>query len=158
MANTVLPIVSGILFGNTNALGTTFVKGTGSAEVGESGGSVGIGGGGNVFRLNNTSAGSIGKGARGNPRSAKRRGSVADQDVWVEADTTVITINLGNQVSGTNPKGPAAGGSAAVGGQFEYIGHTNVARAYIDDGAQVSAARDLKVTANTFNYLMTVIQ
>ncbi|MFO0840974.1 MAG: VCBS repeat-containing protein [Gemmataceae bacterium] len=160
MGSTVVPIVTGILFGNPRALGTSFVKGTGTAEEGQPGNSVGIGGGINVFRLNNTSTATIGQGAKVNQRSPGPDVPLAEQDVWVEADTTVITIHLGNQIAASNaPDGGAgAAGAAAVGGQFEYVGYINKAIAHIDDGAQVKAGRDLRVTANTFNYLMTVIQ
>ncbi len=80
--------------------------------------------------------------------------------MWVEGNTTIITLNFGNQISALNvaSAGAGAGGAVGIGGQFEYIGYNNVAKAFIDDGASVSAGRDIKVTADTFNYLLTVAQ
>ena len=157
LTGTVVPVVTGVLFGNPSAVGTSFVKGTGSTE---DGGAVGISGGINVMKVNNTSTASVGKNARVNQRSPGAGASTASQDVWVEADTTVITLNFGNQLSALNLSdgGAGAGGAVGVGGQFEYVGYTNAAKAFVDDGALVTAARDLKVTANSFNYLLTVTQ
>ncbi|MFO0935895.1 MAG: VCBS repeat-containing protein [Gemmataceae bacterium] len=156
MADTVWPVISGVLFGNPSAISTTYVKGSGSTEPGAK---VGIGGGITVFRLTNNSTAAVGQGAMINQRPPGSA-STANQDVWIEADTSIITMNFGNQLSALSISsgGAGAGGAAAFGGQFDYIGYRNTAKAYVDDGAMVSAAGDLKVTSDTFNYLLTVTQ
>ncbi len=153
VTQTVVPVVKGVLLGNPSTVGTSFVKGTGGTAQG---GRLGIGGGVNVINIDNSSTAQIGKGAKVN----QRKPVLPTQDVWVEGNTTIITLNFGNQISALNvaSAGAGAGGAVGIGGQFEYIGYNNVAKAFIDDGASVSAGRDIKVTADTFNYLLTVAQ
>ena len=153
---TVVPVVKGILLGDPSAVGTSFVKGTGGTS---DGGKLGIGGGVNILNITNNSTAQIGTGAKVNQRT-KADVNLPSQDVWVDADSTIITMNFGNQASALNIKsaGAGAGGAAAFGGQFEYISYTNGTKAIIEDGAKVSAKRDIKVNADTFNYLLTVAQ
>ena len=143
-----------VVTGRLGSIGTTYAQSEG--EVEEGGGGIGIAGGVNIFTVDNTSNAYIGNGAMVNQNL---RGP--NQDVQVEADTNIETINLAGQASALGFKGAfggAAGGQGGVGGSIEVISYNNTAHAYIDDNAKVSAGRDINVNANTFNYILSLAQ
>ena len=83
------------------------------------------------------------------------------QNVEVESDTNIETINLAGQASLLNAPAlfaGAAGAQAGLGGSFEKISYNNASHAYIDSQAKVSSGGDINVNANTFNYILNVAQ
>ena len=145
--------VTTVLTGRLGSVATSYAQSGG--EVQESA-TVGISGDVDIFTVDNASTAYIGEGAQVNQHL-----SSPDQDVQVEADTNIETINIAGQAELLNALelfGGAAGGKAGIGGSFESITYNNNAHAYIDANAKVSAGRDINVNANTFNYVLSLAQ
>ena len=142
-----------LLTGRLGSIGTTYSQSEG--ELGEDG-DFGISGDVTIFTVTNAANAYIGAGALVNQHT-----SSPNQNVEVEADTNIETINLAGQASLLSVPSlfaGAAGGDVGVGGSFEDISYNNTAHAYIDNKAKVSAGGDINVNANTYNYLLNLAQ
>ena len=145
--------VTTVLTGRLGSIGTTYAQSEG--EVGK-GGTFGLSGDVNVFTVNNAANAYIAAGA-----SVNQRIHSPAQNVEVESDTNIETINLAGQASLLNAPAlfaGAAGAQAGLGGSFEKISYNNASHAYIDSQAKVSSGGDINVNANTFNYILNVAQ
>ncbi len=145
--------VTTLLTGRLGSIGTTYSQSEG--EVGEHG-DFGISGDVTTFTVTNAANAYIGAGALVNQHASSPK-----QNVEVEADTNIETINLAGQASLLSVPSlfaGAAGGDVGVGGSFEDISYNNTAHAYIDNKAKVSAGKDINVNANTYNYLLNLAQ
>jgi FG-GAP-like repeat/FG-GAP repeat len=145
--------VTTVLTGRLGSVATSYAQSGGEVEEDAT---IGIAGDVNIFSVDNSSNAYIGRGALVNQHT-----STPHQDVQVESDTNIETINLAGQAELLNALelfGGAAGGKAGIGGSFEDLTFNNAAHAYIDANARVSAGRDINVNANTFNYALNLAQ
>jgi hypothetical protein len=135
-------------------IGTTYAQSEGVAEQNAT---IGIAGAVNLFTVDNTANAYIGNGASVNQHLS----SSPTQNVQVEADTDLETIDLTGQASTLSYaelfKG-AGGSKGGVGGSFENLTYNNTAHAYIDNNAKVSAGGNINVNANTTNVVVSVAQ
>ena len=130
-------------------------------EVGK-GGELAISGDVDVFTVGNAANAYIGAGAMVNQNQKfEAKYSSPNQDVEVESDTNIETINLAGQAPALaipSLGSGAAGGEAGLGGSFQFITYNNSDHAYIDNQARVSAGGNINVNANTYNWLLNVAQ
>ena len=115
--------------------------------------SVGVGGSVNILNISNTAYAYIGQLAKVNQNATG-----TTQDVIVTASGTVQTVDPAGLPSALNFSGGGAISTTAVGGSLQVINSTNNVKAYIDDGALVSAGRDVKVQATSTEYLLADTQ
>ena len=107
----------------------------------------GLSGSVNIMFLDNWAEAYIGESAQVNQDLDPLYHSV-DQSVNILAKNDVETINLvGVFTFGLNPLGTS--GKASLGGSYNQVNYGNNTRAYIKDGAQVSAVKDITVKADS---------
>lgn len=138
-----------------DGVATTLVHSGGSLR---DGGVVGVAGGVNVLEVNNRAHATIGPDAKVN---LKTETPSVRQTVVVDSNARVETINMAGQVSAFNLMALGAGAegaTGATGGSFDRITYHNTANSWIDDRAEVVAANDINVNADTFDYLLILGQ
>ncbi|MEB3292084.1 MAG: DUF4347 domain-containing protein, partial [Synechococcales bacterium] len=122
-------------------------------------GKAGISGSVIVLDIDNAAQAYIDEGAQINQKLTT---PTVTQTVQVTANASVTTLNLAGQAGLANAKssyfGGSKGGDVGIGGSVDVVTHKNSAKAFIADRAKVSAARDVTVAADTFNYLITLAQ
>ncbi len=144
--------------GIADRIATTYVAASAEAGRENSSGSrnFAVSGGVNLLTVDNTANAWIGTGAQINQN---RLLALPDQTVTVDATTTIETINVGGIPSVLNLVRPATKSQgSSVGGTYGGITYNNATRAYIDDGAVVTAGQDVDVTANSSNFTINVIE
>jgi hypothetical protein len=144
--------------GIADRIATTYVAASAEAGREDSSGSrnFAVSGGVNLLTVDNTANAWIGEGAEINQN---RLLALPDQTVTVDATTSIETINVGGIPSVLNLVRPATKSrGSSVGGTYGGITYNNATRAYIDDGAVVSASQDIDVEANSRNFTINVIE
>ncbi|MEO1004704.1 MAG: hypothetical protein AAFW67_02390, partial [Cyanobacteria bacterium J06638_38] len=139
--------------GVADKIATSFVGA--SAETGESG-KFALSGSINLLNVNNEAQATILEGALINTDNAI---ATADQSVAVEALTSIETINIAGIPSVEYlilPNSKSAGSS--VGGTYNQISYNNNTTAFIDDGAEVNAQKDVNVLADATNFTVNVLE
>ncbi len=131
-------------------IGTSFVDASGTVNQGDG---VGVGGSVNILNISNTANAYVGQFAKVNQNATG-----TTQDVIVTANGTMQTVDPAGLPSTLNFSNGGGVATTAVGGSLQVINNTNDVSAYIADGAQVSAGRDIKVTANSTEYLLADTQ
>lgn len=138
----------GILMNNA----TSFVAA--SAEAGPKG--FALSGTVDLLTVSNRAEAWIGTGALVNQDPAFAAGG---QKVSVSAVGLIETVNIGGIPGVHNLVLPATkSGGSSVGGTYGGITYTNTAKAFINDGAVVSAASDVSVQADATNFTVNVME
>jgi hypothetical protein len=131
--------------------GTSFVHAGSSVPPDQ----VAIAGGVNYLDVYNQAASGIAAGAQVNQRGYL---AASEQDVVLDAAGTVYVANLAGLDSALNFTGSGPNSAGNVGGYFNGLWVDNYARAYIEDRADVHAARDVTLHSLTTNHVLSVVE
>ncbi|KPJ90450.1 MAG: hypothetical protein AMJ53_13520, partial [Gammaproteobacteria bacterium SG8_11] len=134
---------------STSDFGTSFINAAGRTDSGTS-----INGGVALIYTNNSATSGIASGAKVNRRlNATTLANPSAQNVNVTSDATMDLVNLGGQFSLLSYLFNNT--SDSYGGFVEVIRGANSSIAYIDDLADVSAAHDINISADSQNLMLS---
>lgn len=112
----------------------------------------------NIFEIDNAANAWVGERAAVRGKDNERAASLD-----VTADASIETINIGGMASPydlitSKGTGGSKSEGAAIGGTYNGVTYDNSAKAWIDDGANVTVSGNVDLTANTRNWIITVTQ